>query len=115
MISFIIPFSTIEKDKFLNLNEKEQLWEENDSANIIFSTIKTMTNQYNSPVSITIPPYRQPSSHPHNTKYEGRETPSRPPSPSPPGGDPPRRRCGGTWWREDRDIPSRTRPPGRTP
>ena len=27
MISFIVPFSTIEKDKFLNLNEKEDLWE----------------------------------------------------------------------------------------
>ena len=44
MISFIVPFSTIEKDKFLNLNEKEDLWEENDSANIIFSTIKTIKN-----------------------------------------------------------------------
>ena len=44
MISFIVPFSTIEKDKFLNLNEKEDLWEENDSANIIYSTIKTIKN-----------------------------------------------------------------------
>ena len=44
MISFIIPFSTIEKDKFLNLNEKEDLWEENDSANIIYCTIKTIKN-----------------------------------------------------------------------
>ena len=44
MISFIIPFSTIEKDKFLNLNEKEDLWKENDSANIIYSTIKTIKN-----------------------------------------------------------------------
>ncbi len=44
MISFIIPFSTIEKDKFLNLNEKDSIWEENDSANIIFSTIKTIKN-----------------------------------------------------------------------
>ncbi len=44
MISFIIPFSTIEKDKFLNLNEKKDLWEENDSANIIYSTIKTIKN-----------------------------------------------------------------------
>jgi len=44
MISFIIPFSTIEKDKFLNLNEQEDLWEENDSANIIYSTIKTIKN-----------------------------------------------------------------------
>ena len=44
MISFIIPFSTIEKDKFLNLNEKEDLWEENDSANIVNSTIKTIKN-----------------------------------------------------------------------
>jgi hypothetical protein len=30
MISFIVPFSTIEKDKHLNLNEKEDLWEENN-------------------------------------------------------------------------------------
>ena len=44
MISFIIPFSTIEKDKFLNLNEKEDLWEENDSANIVYSTTKTIEN-----------------------------------------------------------------------
>ena len=44
MISFIIPFSTIEKDKFLNLNEKEELWKENASANIIYSTIKTIKN-----------------------------------------------------------------------
>jgi hypothetical protein len=44
MISFIIPFSTIEKDKFLNLNEKDSIWEENDSASIIFSTIKTIKN-----------------------------------------------------------------------
>ena len=44
VISFIIPFSTIEKDKFLNLNEKDDLWEENDSANIIYSTIKTIKN-----------------------------------------------------------------------
>ena len=44
MISFIIPFSTIEKDKFLNLNEKEDLWEENDSANIVYCTIKTIKN-----------------------------------------------------------------------
>jgi hypothetical protein len=44
MISFIIPFSTIEKDKFLNLNEKEDLWEENNSANIVYSTIKTIKN-----------------------------------------------------------------------
>jgi len=44
MISFIIPFSTIEKDKFLNLNEKEDLWKENDSANIVYSTIKTIKN-----------------------------------------------------------------------
>jgi hypothetical protein len=44
MISFIIPFSTIEKDKFLNLNEKEDLWEENDSTKIVYSTIKTIKN-----------------------------------------------------------------------
>tara|TARA_B100000287_G_scaffold421511_1_gene462295 strand:+ start:371 stop:1273 length:903 start_codon:yes stop_codon:yes gene_type:complete len=42
MISFIIPFSTIEKNKFLNLNEKETLWEENNAGNIIFSTIQTI-------------------------------------------------------------------------
>ena len=44
MISFIIPFSTIEKDKFLNLNEKEDLWKENYYANIIYSTLKTIKN-----------------------------------------------------------------------
>ena len=44
MISFIIPFSTIEKDKFLNLNEKEDLWEENDASSIVYSTIKTIKN-----------------------------------------------------------------------
>lgn len=44
MISFIVPFSTIEKDKFLNLNEKEDLWEENDLSNIVYSTIKTIKN-----------------------------------------------------------------------
>ena len=42
MISFIVPFSTIEKDKFLNLNEKEDLWKENNFANIMYSTIKTI-------------------------------------------------------------------------
>ncbi len=44
MISFIVPFSTIEKDRFLNLNEKEDLWEENDASSIIYSTIKTIKN-----------------------------------------------------------------------
>jgi len=44
MISFIVPFSTIEKNKFLNLNEKEDLWEENNTANIVKSTIKTIQN-----------------------------------------------------------------------
>ena len=44
MISFIIPFCTIEKDKFLNLNEKEVLWKETNSANIVYSTIKTIKN-----------------------------------------------------------------------
>ena len=45
MISFVVPFSTIEKDKFLNLNEKElSHWLENDSANIVYSTIKTIKN-----------------------------------------------------------------------
>ena len=36
MISFIVPFFTIEKDKHLNLNEKEDMWPENNSSNIIF-------------------------------------------------------------------------------
>ena len=40
MISFIVPFSTIEKDKHLNLNEKEDLWEENNESNIVYCTIK---------------------------------------------------------------------------
>ena len=44
MISFIVPFSTIEKDRFLNLNEKEDLWEENYASSIIYSTIKTIKN-----------------------------------------------------------------------
>ena len=44
MISFLVTFSTIGKDKVLNLNEKEDLWEENDSANIVYSTIKTIKN-----------------------------------------------------------------------
>ena len=41
MISFIVP---LEKDKFLNLNEKEDLWEENDASSIVYSTIKTIKN-----------------------------------------------------------------------
>jgi hypothetical protein len=44
MISFIVPFSTLEKDKFLNLNEKENLWEENNESNIVYCTIKTLKN-----------------------------------------------------------------------
>mgnify|MGYP003120426209 FL=1 len=44
MISFIIPFSTIEKDKFLNLNEKKSLWSENNTGNIVYSTIQTINN-----------------------------------------------------------------------
>jgi|TARA_Y100000590_G_C15721941_1_gene1013818 hypothetical protein len=44
MISFIVPFSTIEKDKHLNLNEKEDLWEENNESNIVYCTIKTLKN-----------------------------------------------------------------------
>ena len=44
MISFIVPFSTIEDEKFLNLNEKDTIWSENDSANIVFSTLKTLKN-----------------------------------------------------------------------
>ena len=41
MISFIIPFMTVERDKFLNLNEG---FEYSDSANVIYSTIKTIKN-----------------------------------------------------------------------
>ena len=41
MISFIIPFSTIEKDKFLNINEG---FEYSDSENMIYATIKTIKN-----------------------------------------------------------------------
>lgn len=44
MISFIVPFSTIEKGGFLNLNEKKALWEENDFASIMYSTLKTIKN-----------------------------------------------------------------------
>ena len=42
MISFIVPFSTIQKGKFLNLNEKNGMWEENDESNVIYSTIQTI-------------------------------------------------------------------------
>jgi hypothetical protein len=41
MISFIVPFMTIEKDKFLNINEG---FEYSDSANIVDCTIKTIKN-----------------------------------------------------------------------
>jgi len=41
MISFIIPFMTVEKDKFLNLNEG---FEYSDSTNVVYSTIKTIKN-----------------------------------------------------------------------
>jgi hypothetical protein len=41
MISFIVPFMTVEEDKFLNLNEG---FEYSDSANVIYSTIKTIKN-----------------------------------------------------------------------
>jgi hypothetical protein len=44
VISFIVPFSTIEKGGFLNLNEKKALWEENDFASIMYSTLKTIKN-----------------------------------------------------------------------
>ena len=50
MISFIVPFSTIEKDKFLNLNEKEDLWEEVDPDDMSLleeQTIKFMENLNN--------------------------------------------------------------------
>ena len=41
MISFIVPFMTVEEDKFLNLNEG---FEYSDSANMIYATIKTIKN-----------------------------------------------------------------------
>jgi hypothetical protein len=41
MISFIIPFVTVEKDKFLNLNEG---FDYSNSDNVVFSTIKTIKN-----------------------------------------------------------------------
>ncbi len=41
MISFIVPFLTIEKDKFLNINEGFEL---TNSENIIYSTLKTIKN-----------------------------------------------------------------------
>jgi len=39
MISFIVPFMTIEKDKFLNINDG---FEYSDSANMIYATIKQL-------------------------------------------------------------------------
>ena len=39
MISFILPFMTKEKDKFLNLNFR---FEDSNSSNIVYSTIKTI-------------------------------------------------------------------------
>tara|TARA_B100001250_G_scaffold413390_1_gene447368 strand:- start:1523 stop:2419 length:897 start_codon:yes stop_codon:yes gene_type:complete len=41
MISFILPFMTKEKDKFLNLNDG---FEYSDSSNIVYSTMKTIKN-----------------------------------------------------------------------
>ena len=41
MISFIVPFMTIVKDKFLNINEG---FEYSDSENMIYATIKTIKN-----------------------------------------------------------------------
>ena len=41
MISFILPFMTKEKDKFLNLNSG---FEDSNSSNIVYSTIKTIKN-----------------------------------------------------------------------
>ena len=41
MISFIVPFMTVEKDKFLNINEG---FEYSDSENIVDCTIKTIKN-----------------------------------------------------------------------
>ena len=41
MISFIVPFMTVEEDKFLNLNEG---FEYSDSANVVYATIKTIKN-----------------------------------------------------------------------
>ena len=39
MISFVVPFCTVEKDKFLNLNAG---YDESDSSNVVFSTIKAI-------------------------------------------------------------------------
>ena len=41
MISFIIPFVTVEEGKFLNLNEG---FDVTDSSSIVYSTIKTIKN-----------------------------------------------------------------------
>ncbi len=41
MISFIIPFMTVEEGKFLNLNEG---WSFSDTSNTIYATIKTIKN-----------------------------------------------------------------------
>ena len=41
MISFIIPFMTVEKGKFLNLNEG---FDYSDSSQVVFSTIKAIKN-----------------------------------------------------------------------
>mgnify|MGYP001190976086 CR=1 FL=1 len=41
MISFIIPFVTVEEDKFLNLNDGFDI---TDSSAIVYSTIKTIKN-----------------------------------------------------------------------
>ena len=41
MISFIVPFMTVEKDKFLNLNDG---FEFSDSSSVVHSTIKTIKN-----------------------------------------------------------------------
>ena len=41
MISFIVPFMTVEKDKFLNLNDG---FEFSDSSSVVYSTIKTIKN-----------------------------------------------------------------------
>ena len=42
MISFIVPYATIEKKNNINLNETENLWNENNSDNILYSTLKTI-------------------------------------------------------------------------
>ena len=41
MISFILPFMTKEKDRFLNINSG---FEDSNTSNVIYSTMKTIKN-----------------------------------------------------------------------